>query len=320
MERVSVVIPAYNAAEHLGEALESVRAQGPLVGEVIVVDDGSTDATPDVARAYREVRYVRQPQTGPSSARNRGIALAESRWIAFLDADDLWLPGKLETQLSALAAFPEAGWSFSALWFLGLSPGDPRADHVYEPPRLREWAGRQPDAHGTAAGKVWDLLVEGNFVDTCSVVVRAGALHEAGGFDESMHYGEDWDLWLRLARRWPAVYVRRPTARYRQHRASLSGTGVRRTARYYEANVRVLEKHRAATPSMAVQRALGQARAAFAATVLASGRRADARLLARQSLAAWPSTAGARVWLEAACPGLWGWIAAVAQRGARAIR
>jgi glycosyltransferase involved in cell wall biosynthesis len=105
---VSCVIPAYNAEAHLGEAIDSVLGQGSRVLEVIVVDDGSTDATPDVARSRGDgVRYVRQANAGPSSARAHGVGLARGELIAFLDADDRWLAGKLARQLGLLSAREE---------------------------------------------------------------------------------------------------------------------------------------------------------------------------------------------------------------------
>jgi glycosyltransferase involved in cell wall biosynthesis len=106
---VSVVIPAFNAARYLGEALDSVFGQTLTDLELVVVDDGSTDETPQVVQGYgSRVRYVRQPNAGVASARNRGVAESSGRYVAFLDADDVWLPGKLERQLEALAARPSA--------------------------------------------------------------------------------------------------------------------------------------------------------------------------------------------------------------------
>ncbi len=105
-ELVSVVIPVYNGAAYLGEAVESVRRQtwGPT--EIVIVDDGSTDDTPRLATSMPGVRYVRQENAGPAAAINRGVALAEGALISFLSADDVWVPGKLELQRAALAADP----------------------------------------------------------------------------------------------------------------------------------------------------------------------------------------------------------------------
>ena len=105
---ISCVIPVFNGARFLAEALDSVLAQTLAPAEIIVVDDGSTDATPAVAAAYGErITYIRQANAGPAAARNCGIALAQSEMIAFLDADDLWLADKLERQTARFAARPE---------------------------------------------------------------------------------------------------------------------------------------------------------------------------------------------------------------------
>lgn len=102
MNQVSVIIPAYNAETYLGEALESVFAQTAPAFEIIVVDDGSTDSTAAIAKKYDAVRYVHQQNAGISATRNRGIELARGNVFALLDADDVWLPQKLEWQLAAL--------------------------------------------------------------------------------------------------------------------------------------------------------------------------------------------------------------------------
>jgi len=105
---VSCVIPAFNAEAHLGEAIDSVLAQSHRVLEVVVVDDGSTDGTAQVAQSGGElVIYVQQANAGPSSARNRGVELARGELVAFLDADDRWLEGKLARQVALLSARPE---------------------------------------------------------------------------------------------------------------------------------------------------------------------------------------------------------------------
>lgn len=101
---VSVVIPAYNAARYLSEAIESVRAQTVPAQEIIVVDDGSTDDTPRIAQSFADVEYVLQANSGAAQARNTGAQKARGEFLAFLDADDLWTPRKLEWQLAAFGA------------------------------------------------------------------------------------------------------------------------------------------------------------------------------------------------------------------------
>ncbi len=110
---VSVVIPAHNAQDYLEDAIRSVLDQSVAVAELIVVDDGSTDATAAIAQRFGSVlRYVRQPQSGPGAARNRGVAAASSRYLAFLDADDLWTPDSVSLRVAALSADPSLDAAF----------------------------------------------------------------------------------------------------------------------------------------------------------------------------------------------------------------
>lgn len=183
--RVSVVIPTYNSGPLVVEAVESALAQTFLPHEVIVVDDGSTDDTAERLAAFGDrIRYVRKTNGGVSSARNQGVAEATGDAIAFLDADDVWHPRKLELQTAALAARPVLG-------LLGTK--------VYHWP-----APHHPDAEQAPAGTVTftlDEFVQRNRLVTSSVLVRTPVIRAAGPFDPSLQGPEDYDLWLRVARR-----------------------------------------------------------------------------------------------------------------------
>lgn len=181
--RVSVVIPTYNSGPLVAGAVESALAQTAPPHEVIVVDDGSTDDSADrLARFGDRIRYVRKPNGGVSSARNSGVAEASGDAVAFLDADDVWHPRKLEQQTNALVARPDLG-------LLGT--------------RVYAWpAAAHPDA-GPATEPVTitlDELVERNNLVTSTVLARTAALRAAGPFDPSLQGPEDYDLWLRVAR------------------------------------------------------------------------------------------------------------------------
>jgi glycosyltransferase involved in cell wall biosynthesis len=118
---VSVVIPTYNRQDLLGRAIESVLKQTVPVSEIIVIDDGSTDATRELARAYRDsIRYVYQENRGTAAARNRGIRESRFQWVAFLDHDDEWLPEQIALQLHALAQGPQAVLCYGSFVFFGL--------------------------------------------------------------------------------------------------------------------------------------------------------------------------------------------------------
>lgn len=129
-EAVTVVIPVFNGADFLADAVKSVVTQEVPPQSVIIVDDGSTDATPELARAVDgPIRYVRQDNAGAGSARNRGVALAETAFVAFIDADDLWMPGKLEHQLAAFRHDPDLDMVFGHVqpFVCETTPADIRA-------------------------------------------------------------------------------------------------------------------------------------------------------------------------------------------------
>jgi glycosyltransferase involved in cell wall biosynthesis len=192
---VTVVIPTYNLASLLPEAVASVRTQQWPNLEIIVVDDGSTDATESVLNSLAndsDLRWFRQDNAGAAAARNRGIAEARGDWIAFLDADDVWLPGKLTAQFGELEKRPNAAFSYTDV-------------------TLRFATGEESDlACGNADQPLLMQLLGGNLFATPTVVVRRECLREVGLFDEQLRTGEDWDLWLRLAAHFEHVRVARP--------------------------------------------------------------------------------------------------------------
>jgi GT2 family glycosyltransferase len=192
---VSVIIPAYNAVTTLRKTLDSVLAQTFTSFEIIVVDDGSTDATIAVATTVDDprVRVLAQSNAGVSVARNRGAAAARGELLAFLDADDLWASDKLACQIAALQAHPDAGLAFSWTAFV-----DDRGD-------LLPGGG----VAGRAEGWVFsDLLLLGNFVGNGSAaLIRRTAFEAVGGFEPTLRTAEDWDFYLRLAPICPFVCV-----------------------------------------------------------------------------------------------------------------
>lgn len=223
MPEVSVVIPAYNAAGFLPDAIDSVLAQTMSDLEVIVVDDGSTDETESVVSRYGPpVRYLRQQNQGVSVARNRGIDESQGRYVAFLDADDTWMPHKLERQLEDLSRHPEHRICFSAFT---------RVDADLVPLGVSRGEGRNVTLH--------DLLTRGNVVGSiCTIVCERSLLMEAGGFDSAFSQCADWDMWIRLACFTTFYYVDEPLVTYRQHDSNMS-----RNARLLEDDsLRVLAK------------------------------------------------------------------------------
>ena len=212
--RVTAVIPAFNRAAFIGEAIESVLAQTRPVDEVVIVDDCSTDDTVAVASRY-PVRVVALPvNMGSSGARNAGIREASGDAIAWLDSDDIWLPFHCERTVTLLEAFPGAAVAFSGVELFG----DrlellPHHDGVWSPTSLDE---RQE------LDVFWPSFLHGPPVPMITAVIRTEALRQIGGFDEELRAGVDADLFLRLAERHRFVCIHDITARYRLHGSQIT--------------------------------------------------------------------------------------------------
>jgi glycosyltransferase involved in cell wall biosynthesis len=216
-DRVAVVIPVYNGQAHLAECLESVLAQGPIVHEVIVADDGSTDATPTIIDTFaaRDARFtgIRMPNSGgPAAPRNRGAAASSCEWIAFVDSDDVWAPGKLVTQMGALRADPGLVAVGGIARYLGTR--GPMSGIFGAPPSTETW-------DEVAAGRTMPFQV------ASTVVVRRSAFEAIGGFDESLPASEDLDFIARLCATGRIGCVTDEVAYYRLRRDSLIGANYR---------------------------------------------------------------------------------------------
>lgn len=205
--RISAVIPCYNSEAYLGQAIESALAQSRPLHEIIVVDDGSTDGTCAVAARY-PVRLLRTgANSGPSVARNVGIAAASGDVIAFLDADDWWLPGHCEIVGGLLDRFPEAGAAAGAARYVGTRAGS-FVPHC-EPGRPQRL--------------FWQALRYCPFPQMASMV-RRELLLEVGGYDPRHRYAQDFDLWMRLGLRALFVCTHTVTVCYRWHEGQASST------------------------------------------------------------------------------------------------
>jgi GT2 family glycosyltransferase len=210
--RVSVIIPTYNRAPCIAEAIRSVQAQTHPDVEIIVADDGSTDNTPDIVSQFGQgVTYLHLSHRGqPAATRNVGLRAAKGEYVAFLDSDDLFLPGKLALQLAAFGRHPEAGLAYSNGYFFRDDPQVP--------------IGRALDGMPTPTGDALPDLLRGNFLTSPVVLVRRACLEAAGLFDEdpALFIAEDYELWLRLSAHFPFVYVPGDVAAIRRHRQSIS--------------------------------------------------------------------------------------------------
>jgi glycosyltransferase involved in cell wall biosynthesis len=214
--RVSVVIATRDRADYLREAIESVLCQTLLPLEVLVVDDGSVDDTAAVVRSFGPpVRLIQQESVGRSAARNLGVRSARGDLVAFLDDDDLWRADKLERQIEVFEASPECGLVHCF------------TDVIDSAGRRLECESRErEDWHyrGLAVGYTFVGVAELCVMFTSTVMVRRDCLESVGLFDPAISALEDWDLYLRIARRYPIATIREPLVQYRVHPSNTSGS------------------------------------------------------------------------------------------------
>ena len=203
---VSVIIPCYNSARYLAETIESVLAQTYPRVEIILIDDGSTDATAKIAQDY-PVNYVYQSNRGISAARNTGFLHSQGKYVLFLDHDDRLLPRGVEAGVKLLEEHPECAIAVGEHKFIGADGTEIGYSHKH------------------AAGRDHYLrLLEHNFIETpCSALHRRSNLEVAGVFDERVQGAEDYELYLRIARQSPLITHDAAVAEYRLHDANTSG-------------------------------------------------------------------------------------------------
>jgi glycosyltransferase involved in cell wall biosynthesis len=262
---VGVLLPVHGFAPYLAEALDSVLAQDPPPGAVVVIDDGSPDPIALHPDHRGRVTLVRRADAGgPAAARATGLEVspADVEIVALCDADDAWTPGKLAAQVTALAAEPDAGWCFGRALVVG-----PDGRETGE-----RWAEPAPGRHAAAA--LAARLYEANPVPTSSVAIRRDALARAGGFSSPVAVAEDWELWLRLARSGAdALCVPEAVVRYRRHPGGLTAD----VARLAAAQLAVHAAHADLVDAGTQRRVEAADLSALAAGRARQGRFADAR-------------------------------------------
>lgn len=188
---LTIIIPTFNRADFLKESIQSVLSQTFTDFELIVVDDGSTDHTAEVAREFSGIHYVSCPvNSGVSHARNLGIGLARGRYICFLDSDDLWVKSKLETQVRWMEAHADCRLCYT--------------DEIW----IRKGVRVNPmNKHRKYSGDIFSRSLPLCIVSPSSVLMRASLFDEVGMFDEDLPVCEDYDLWLRISLKFPIHFI-----------------------------------------------------------------------------------------------------------------
>lgn len=230
---IDVVIPAYNAARYIEETLSSVASQVDALYKIIVVNDGSTDRTQELVsqfaakHPYLSIQIIEQANAGLSAARNAGIQASTAPYIAFLDADDLWLPEKLNKQLAVFNKIKNDKLGLVYCAYGAISEDSARLPSV---------AVISPSLRGDASRK----LLQGNFISGSgsAALIKRTVFDAVGLFDEKLQAGEDWDMWLRISRNFLVDYCPEELVLIRLHEANMQ----KDTLRMLSADLMILNK------------------------------------------------------------------------------
>ncbi len=232
---ISIIIPTYNVSRFINQTLESIFDQDVTDYEIIVVDDGSTDATQSVLETFKDrISYYCQENRGPAAARNVGIKMAQGKYIAFQVGDDLWPNSKLKLQIELMEKHPD----------VGLLSGDMQrfsGEHVKVSSMFKKY-GFDRNFFGDdfyVADAYKKIYIQGNYIPTGTVILRRNCLEKVGYFDESFRHSEDLDLWLRISLHFRLAYSKEIWLLRRDHEINLTGD----TESMNLSLIKVLEKH-----------------------------------------------------------------------------
>lgn len=247
--KIAAVVPCYNSANTIVQTLKSITQQSFQCHEIIVIDDGSTDGTETRARSIEGVKYYRQENAGVSAARNKGVEIAESDWIAFCDADDLWHAKKMEIIVKCIQSNPDLRFLYHDF---SLFSEDEGVIHKEErpstttfpfflenritPDQMFEKSKQVAIGHEfndkdhccVYIGNVFKWLILGNFILPTTTVIRKDTFLDSGGFDVEFRIAEDTEFFLRLARLTIFGFVDLPLASYRKSALSITGSSSNR--------------------------------------------------------------------------------------------
>jgi glycosyltransferase involved in cell wall biosynthesis len=226
-DRISVIIPTYNASKYVTKAIDSVLVQDYINLEIIIIDDGSTDNTQKVLDNYKDkIRYVYQDNGGAAKARNTGIKLANGDYIAFLDADDLWLPDKLGKQMNFFNHYPQYSMVFTDM---SHSVDDEIVYKSYLKERRYKYVSN---------GSIYENLLRECFIFTPTVMIKRKCFEKVGIFKEYLKISEDLDLWLRIADKYLIGFLDEPLVIRRKHETNLTGNRLL----YISSNIQMMEE------------------------------------------------------------------------------
>lgn len=200
---VSVIIPCYNCDEFILRAIDSVKNQTYKNIEIIVVEDGSVRKVKELISCYPEITYCYQENKGQASARNRGIKLSTGSFIAFLDADDVWKPQKIEMQIACMKEKRNIGLVHTNMIIISKD-------------RVIERKQKIP------SGNIFSTLLKENYIATSSVMIRRECFDNVGAFNEDMQIAEDYLLWLNIAHQYQCYYIDIPLIKYYIHNSNIS--------------------------------------------------------------------------------------------------
>jgi glycosyltransferase involved in cell wall biosynthesis len=285
--RITAIIPTFNSERYICNTVESVLTQTYPVHEVIVVDDGSTDATEQVLARYAgRIRYIRQTNAGPPVARNTGLAHATGDWVALLDSDDLWVRTKIERQMEYAGAHPACGLVYTDM-------------KTFDETGIIEESVKVSRNLTLSSGYIFPQMFAETLFQTSAVLIRKSCLDAVGGFDESLRMGDDYELFLRIARHFELGYVDAPLVLYRQHPTQGTRTWGKQLQQGVPWEFLVLKKIVDLYPqiieelgSHKVRQRLSRPYVGLAYTCFREGDHYNARQLMREALRQWPTNFG----------------------------